>query len=86
MPLAFPTKPSLDGLNRPPSLGEPARARACWCPNAWLDEPGSCCRCGHLTEAAIRATWSEQARRISVKDADPVPARVPALVVGWNPT
>jgi hypothetical protein len=68
MSLPFPTGPTLDGRNIPPPLGEPTRAVACWCENGWLDEPGSCCRCGHWTDEAIRETWRAQARRVAVSE------------------
>lgn len=52
-------------------LGEPARARACWCPVPWADHEDGCVRCGHWTEAAIRETWHAQARRMRSREPSP---------------
>jgi hypothetical protein len=69
MPLTFPTRATTSANHLPPKMGEPTRAVACWCPNAWLDEPGSCCRCGHWTHDAIVETWRAQAKRTAAYSA-----------------
>lgn len=55
--------PTSDG--RRTALGEPARAKPCGCPVSWTDDGEECVRCGHWTEAAIRATWALQARKMA---------------------
>lgn len=52
-------------------MGEPVRARGCWCPTSLVDaDRDSCTRCGHWLEATIGATWRLQARRMARRERE----------------
>lgn len=69
MDTRFPTKPT----TRTSHLGEPERARSCWCGPRAVVEDGGCIRCGHWIAPVIARTFGEQQARLERSAAELYP-------------